>query len=150
MSIQGPQDERRLEERLKAAFAGLDTRPDFDTRFKARLASVSQLDAAALAGRARRSEQERYRAALERASWRREVRSLTRHLTLDTLGAAALIAVAILAVWTELGPLIGQQLGPQFTDGLRQNAAIVWPSVVGMMLGLSPLLARWLRTPGPA
>ena len=84
-----------LDKQLRALFGGLDTRPDFDARLMARLRAESQTDATERVMQARQRERARYRRAVsELRSWRR---SALRLLTLDTLGIALLLAVAVVA-----------------------------------------------------
>ncbi len=131
---------KSLDERLSAAFAGIDASPDFDVRLMARIATESQTDAILQASRARRLEQERYSVARrELLSWGHKLRSLLRLATLDVLGTAALVVIAALAAWSELAPLLGREIGPQLMGELRQNAMIMLPSVLGILIGLIPL-----------
>jgi hypothetical protein len=86
-----------LDKQLQALFGGLDTAADFDTRLMARLQAESQTDAT---DRARQQERVRYRIALlELQGWRR---SMLRLLTLDTLGIALLLGVAVVTAWPHL------------------------------------------------
>jgi hypothetical protein len=106
-----------LDKQLQALFGGLDTAADFDTRLMARLQAESQTDAT---DRARQQERVRYRKALlELQGWRR---SMLRLLTLDTLGIALLLGVAVVTAWPHLsrdvmdisrryGPYIATLLG---------------------------------------
>src|ERR1700761_7621124 len=109
MSPDRPTDS--LDVRLQAAFAGLDTRPDFEERLRARLARESEIDAGERARQALHLEQQRHRAVLERASWRRKLRWISGFLTLDSLGAAVLIAIAAATLWSQLNPYLMQRLG---------------------------------------
>jgi hypothetical protein len=93
-----------LDKHLQALFGGLDTSTDFDARLMARLRAESQRDTSARAARARQQERARYRRAVrELQSWRR---SMLRLLTLDTLGIAILLVVAVVAA----GPHLGQDV----------------------------------------
>jgi hypothetical protein len=108
-----------LDRHLQALFRGLDTGPDFDARLMARLRAESQTDAT---GRVARAQQERARyrrAVLELRSSRR---SMLRLLTLDTLGIALLLVVAVVTagprlsrdvmdIWSQYGPYIAMLLG---------------------------------------
>ena len=142
MNMQSPRDASKLDERLSAAFAGLDTGPDFDARLLARIATESQMDTAPQALRALRLEQARYCAARrDLLSWKHELRAILRLMTLDTLGAGVLAVVAAFAIWSQIGPLVGRQLGPELVEELRQNAQIVLPSMLGLIIGLVPLIA---------
>jgi len=90
----------KLDRRLQALFGGLDTRADFDARLIARLRVESQADTAEQAIRARQQERERYQnALLELQSWRRSMLGM---LTLDTLGIAFLLVVAVVTAWPHL------------------------------------------------
>ena len=121
----------QLDKRLEALFGGLDTAPDFDARLMARVRAESHTDAAELAIRARQQERLRYRKAqLELKSWRR---SMLRLLTLDTLGIAVLLVVAIVTAWPHLNrdvPDISRQYGPYIATLLGVLIAAVPP--VGM------------------
>ena len=92
-----------LDKHLEALYGGLDTRPDFDVRLMARLRVESQREATE---RARRVQQERARyrrAVLELQSWRQRTLRL---LTLDTLGVALLLLVALITAWPHLSPAV--------------------------------------------
>jgi negative regulator of sigma E activity len=89
-----------LDKHLQALFGGLDTRTDFDARLMARLRAESHRDTTARAARARQQERARYgRAVRELQSWRR---SMLRLLTLDTLGIAILLVVAVVTAGPHL------------------------------------------------
>ena len=89
-----------LDKHLQALFGGLDAGADFDARLMARLRAESQTDATERAVRARQHERARYRrAVLELQSGRR---SMLRLLTLDTVGIALLLAVAVVTAWPQL------------------------------------------------
>src|SRR5262252_10956123 len=82
-----------LDKHLQALFGSLDTRADFDARLMARLRVESQSAATERAMRTREQERARYRRAVsELQGWRR---SMLRMLTLDALGIALLLAVAV-------------------------------------------------------
>jgi hypothetical protein len=129
----------QLDKHLEALFGGLDTAADFDTRLMARLRAESQTDAAERTIRARQQERLRYRKAqLELKSWRR---SMLRLLTLDTLGIAFLLVVAIGTAWPHLT-----------RDGLhisRQYVPYI-ATLLGVLVAAVPLVAMWVeRTRGP-
>src|SRR3989442_13693421 len=101
-----------LDKHLRALFGGLDTGADFDARLMARLRAESQIDATERAMRARQQERARYRRALlELQSWRR---SMLRLLTLDTLGIALVMVVAVGPAWPHVRPGV---LGISSQDG---------------------------------
>jgi uncharacterized membrane protein len=83
-----------LDKNLRALFGALDTRADFDVRLMARLQAESQADTLARARRARQQERARYQSA----------RSMLRLVTLDTVGIALLLVVAVVAVWPRVRP----------------------------------------------
>jgi hypothetical protein len=117
--------ESRLDKHLEALFGGLDTAADFDARLMARLRAESQTDAGERAIRARQQERERYRKALlALQSWRR---SLLRLLTLDTLGIAFLLVVAVVTAWPRLNDVldISRQYGPYLATLLGVLIAVV-------------------------
>lgn len=137
-------ESRSLEERLARVFAGLEVSPDFDARLAARIARESERDFAERVSQARRLEQERYRAARLHRGWRLEARALLQLITLETVGAAALVALAAMALVAPFSAWADLQM-PELAEMLRQNATIIWPSMVGIALGLSPVLAQRLR-----
>jgi len=105
----------------------------------ARLRAESQTDAAERAIRARQRERARYRKALlELHSWRR---SMLRLLTLDTLGIAVLLVVAVVMAWPHLNGDaldISRQYGPYIA------------TLFGVLVAVVPLVASWVeRTRGP-
>jgi hypothetical protein len=117
--------ESRLDKHLEALFGGLDTAADFDARLMARLRAESQTDAGERAIRARQQERERYRKALlALQSWRR---SVLRLLTLDTLGIAFLLVVAVVTAWPRLNDVldISRQYGPYLATLLGVLIAVV-------------------------
>jgi hypothetical protein len=130
--------ESQLDKHLEALFGGLDTAADFDARLMARLRAESQTDAAERAIRARQQERERYRKALlALQSWRR---SVLRLLTLDTLGIAFLLAVAVVTAWPRLNDVldISRQYGPYLA------------TLLGVLIAAVPLVGMWAeRTRGP-
>jgi len=146
MSTRMPPDFRLLDERLTGAFAGLDVSPGFDARLTARVARESERDFAERLGRARRLEQERYRSARLHRGWRLEFQALLRVFTLETVGAAVLVALAATALSSPFTAWADGQM-PEVTDVLRQNATLIWPSLLGIVLGLCPLVLRRLRRP---
>jgi len=120
-----------LDKHLQALFRALDTAPDFDARLMARLRAESQTDAAERAIRARQQERERYRnALLELQSWRR---SVLRLLTLDTLGIAFLLVVAVVTAWPRLNGVldISRQYGPYLA------------TLLGVLITAVPLVGMW-------
>ena len=117
--------ESQLDKHLEALFGGLDTAADFDARLMARLRAESQTDAGERAIRARQQERERYRTALlALQSWRR---SVLRLLTLDTLGIAFLLVVAVVTAWPRLNDVldISRQYGPYLATLLGVLIAVV-------------------------
>jgi len=121
-----------LDKHLQALFGGLDTGADFDARLMARLRAESQTDAIERVKRARQQERARYRrAVLELQSWRR---STLRLLTLDTLGIALLLVVALVAAWPHFGRdivEISRHYGPYIVTSL------------GILIAAVPLLGVW-------
>ena len=130
--------ESQLDKHLEALFGGLDTAADFDARLMARLRAESQTDAGERAIRARQQERERYRTALlALQSWRR---SVLRLLTLDTLGIAFLLVVAVVTAWPRLNDVldISRQYGPYLA------------TLLGVLIAAVPLVGMWAeRTRGP-
>ena len=120
-----------LEARLSAAFATLDTRPDFDSRLMARLRAESRLDVQR-ASEALAREQERY------LTERLAVRSLGHRLaglgsviSLESVGITALVVMLVAATV----PVAQLQLyAPAIITG------------IGVLAGLSPFLGRALRS----
>jgi hypothetical protein len=115
-----------LDKHLRALFGGLDTGADFDARLMARLRAESQTEATERALRARQQERVRHRKALsELQSWRR---SMLRLLTLDTLGIALLLVVAVVTAWPHLSRDvmgISRQYGPYIATLLAVLIAVV-------------------------
>jgi hypothetical protein len=108
-----------LAKHLQALFGGLDTGADFDARLMARLRAESQTDATERAARTRQERARYRRAVLELQSSRR---SMLRLLTLDTLGIALLLVVAVVTagprlsrdvmdISSQYGPYIAMLLG---------------------------------------
>ena len=127
MSIPGSE----LDEHLHALFDGLDTRTDFDARLMSRLLAESQTDATQRR-RALQQERARYRrAVLELRSGRR---SMLRLLTLDTLGIALLLAVAVITAWPHFNRDI--------LDITRQYGSYIVTSI-GILIAVVPLLGMW-------
>jgi hypothetical protein len=121
-----------LDRHLRALFGGLDTRADFDARLMARLRAESQTDATARALRARQQERARYRrAVLELQSGRR---LLLRLLTLDTLGIALLLVVAVVTAWPHLSRNV-MDISQQYSPYIAISLSIV--------IGAVPLLGMW-------
>ncbi|MGN6453295.1 MAG: hypothetical protein ACTHL7_09540 [Steroidobacteraceae bacterium] len=101
-----------LDEHLMALYGGLDTRPDFDVRLMARLRVESQREATQRAMRAQQERARYRRAVLELQSWRQRTLRL---LTLDTVGVALLLLVALVTAGPHLGPAVmgtARQYGP--------------------------------------
>jgi hypothetical protein len=120
-----------LDKHLQGLFGALDTAPGFDARLMARLRAESQADAAERTIRARQQERERYRnALLELQSWRR---SVLRLLTLDTLGIAFLLVVAVVTAWPRLNGVvdISRQYGPYLA------------TLLGVLIAAVPLVGMW-------
>ena len=121
-----------LDKRLRALFGGLDTGADFDARLMARLRAESQMDPTERAMRARQQERARYRRALfELQNWRR---SMLRLLTLDALGIALLLVVAVVTAWPHLRRDvmdISRQYGPYIV------------MLLSVLIAAVPLLGMW-------
>ncbi len=128
----------QVDKHLEALFGGLDTAADFDTRLMARLRVESQTDAAERAIRAQQERLRYRRAQLELQSWRR---SMLRLLTLDTLGIAVLLAVAIVTAWPHLDRDV--------LDSSRQYGPYI-ATLLGVVVATVPLVGTWVeRTRGP-
>ena len=124
--------DNELDKHLQALFAGLDTRADFEARLMARLRAESHAGATERAMRARQQEQARYRSAvLELQSWRR---SMLRLLTLDTLGIALLLVVAVATVWP--------RFGPDVMDILRHYGPYI-VTLLAVLIAAVPLIGMW-------
>ena len=121
-----------LDKQLQALFGRLDTGADFDARLMARLRAEARADAAGWAMRARQQERARYRSAvLELQSWRR---SMLRLLTLDTLGIALLLVVAVATAWPHVSRNVmdfSHQYGPYIAV------------VLSILIAAVPLLGMW-------
>jgi len=128
----------QVDKHLEALFGGLDTAADFDTRLMARLRVESQTDAAERAIRAQQERLRYRRAQLELQSWRR---SMLRLLTLDTLGIAVLLAVAIVTAW------------PHLDRDVLDSSRLYGPyiaTLLGVVVATVPLVGTWVeRTRGP-
>jgi len=120
-----------LDEHLHALFGGLDTAADFDARLMARLLAESQTEATERR-QALQHERARYqRAVLELRSGRR---STLRLLTLDTLGIAILLVVAVITAWPHFSrDIVGisRHYGPYIVTSL------------GILIAAVPLLGMW-------
>ena len=124
--------DKELDRHLLALFGGLDTGPGFDARLMARLRAESQTDATERAMRARQQERARYRrAVLELQSWRR---AMLRLLTLDTLGIALLLVVAVGAA--------GPHLSRDVLDTSRHYSPYI-VMLLGILIAAVPLLGMW-------
>ena len=120
MSIPDPE----LDRNLRALFGGLDTRADFDVRLMARLRAESQAEALTRTRRARQQEHARYQNA----------RSMLRQLTLDSLGIALLLVVAMVAIWP--------RVKPEALDLVREHAPHL-AILLSLLIGAVPLLGMW-------
>jgi hypothetical protein len=130
--MSGP--DSKLDEHLKALFARLDTRSDFDTRLMARLRAEAQTDASERAMRARQQEQARYRRAVgEVQSWSRW---MLRLLTLDSLGIALLLVVAAVTA--------GPHISPDVLSVLRQDAPYI-VMLLGVLIAAVPVMGMWVE-----
>ncbi len=85
-----------LDGRLRSLYAGLDTSPGFDARVLARVRLEEDGQTAARAARARAEESRRYELTKRRQSWPGWI---SRLVTLDGVGAAALAGFLGHAVW---------------------------------------------------
>jgi len=121
-----------LDEHLHALFGGLDTGADFDARLMARLLTESQTDATERRRALLQQERARYQQAvseLRSGRW-----SMLRLLTLDTLGIALLLVVALVAAWPHFGRdivEISRHYGPYIVTSL------------GILIAAVPLLGVW-------
>jgi hypothetical protein len=128
-------DLNTLNQRLSAAFGGLDTRADFNARLQARLHAESQKDATDLANRARRTEQERYVAARrELLSLRYWKKSFSRLVTRERFGLGPLELAGAAAL------IIGVLTSVISRDELRQYAPTAI-TILGILLALSPVIS---------
>jgi hypothetical protein len=122
--------ESELDKHLRALFGRLDAGADFDARLMARLRAETHTDAAGRAMRARHQERARYRSAvLELQGWRR---SMLRLLTLDTLGIALLLVLAVVAAWSHVSR--------DFMDIAHQYGPYI-AVVLSVLIAAVPLLA---------
>lgn len=116
-----------VDQRLSAVFSGLDARPGFNERLLDRL----QVEIAAEAQRAdeaRRQEQLRHRIARQQLHpWKQ---ALGRWVTLETVGMAALAAIAVTTAWS--------------TDQIREATPLILTGV-GLLLACAPVIAPVLR-----
>ena len=120
-----------LDKHLQALFGGLDTSADFDARLMARLRAESQRDASERAMRAQQ-ERARYRSAL--LELQRGRRSVLRLLTLDTLGIALLLVVAVVTAW------------PHFSSNAMEISRHYGPyilTLLAVLIAAVPLLGMW-------
>ena len=120
-----------LDRHLRALFRGLDTRADFDARLMARLRAESQTDASERAARARQERARYRRAVVELQSSRR---SMLRLLTLDTLGIALLLVVAVVTA----GPRLGQDV----MDVSSQYGPYI-AMLLAILIAAVPLAGMW-------
>ena len=125
---------------LRALFGGLDTKPDFDARLMARLRVETQTEATGRVAIARERERARYRR--EVLGLRTSRRLMLRLLTLDILGIAALLVIAIGAAWRLFG---GDVIGISREYGTHMLMAF------SILIASVPLLIMWAEhTPRPA
>jgi hypothetical protein len=120
-----------LDKQLQALFGGLDTGADFDVRLMARLRAESHMEAAARTLRARQERARYQRAVSELQSWRRSMLSL---LTLDTLGIALVLLVALVTAWPHFSRNvmdISRQYGPYIA------------MLLAILIAAVPLLGMW-------
>jgi hypothetical protein len=120
-----------LDKRLQDLFGGLDTRADSDARLMARVRTEPHTDAAERAIRAQRERARYRRTLLELQSWRR---SMLRLLTLDTLGIACLLVVAVVLAWPHLSRDVmdlSRQYGPYIA------------TLLGILIAAVPLVGMW-------
>jgi len=120
-----------LDRQLRALFGDLDTAADFDARLMARLRAESHTDATERALRARQERARYGRAVLE---LQRRRRSTLRQLTLDTLGIALLLVVAVVTAWPHLSRNV--------TDIWRQYGLYV-VMLLSILIAAVPLLGMW-------
>jgi hypothetical protein len=125
-----------LDRHLQALFRGLDTGADFDARLMARLRAESQTDATERAARARHERARHRRAVLELQSSRR---SMLRLLTLDTLGIALLLVVAVVTA--------GPRLSRHVMDISSQYGPYI-AMLFGILIAAVPLAGMWAERTG--
>ncbi|HEY1873963.1 MAG TPA: hypothetical protein VGG67_06125 [Steroidobacteraceae bacterium] len=120
-----------LDRQLRALFGDLDTAADFDARLMARLRAEPHTDATERAMRARQERARYGRAVLELQS---RGRSTLRQLTLDTLGIALLLVVAVITAWP--------QLSRNVMDIWRQYGLYI-VMLLSILIAAVPLLGMW-------
>jgi len=125
-----------LDRHLQALFRGLDTRADFDARLMARLRAESQTDATERTARAGHERARYRRAVLELQSSRR---SMLRLLTLDTLGIALLLVVAVVTA--------GPRLSRDVMDISSQYGPYI-AMLLGILIAAVPLAGMWAEQTG--
>lgn len=130
-----------LDRRLRRAFRGIDTRPDFDARLMARLEAEAVFHPRPDVVRAKSTVDAEYRSA--RGQLRRWVKTLLGMLVLDSVAAAAALIATTLAL-LELGPRIVAAL-PTDAAMSRSSELLAGPGLVfGVLLALAPFLATRL------
>jgi hypothetical protein len=120
-----------LDKHLEALYGGLDTRPDFELRLMARLRVESQREATQRTMRVQQERARYRRAVLELQSWRQRTLRL---LTLDTVGVALLLLVALATVWPHLSPAV--------LDTARQYGPYV-ALLLAILIAAVPLWGMW-------
>jgi hypothetical protein len=120
-----------LDKHLEALYSGLDTRPDFEVRLMARLRVESQREATQRAMRVQQERARYRRAVLELQSWRQRTLRL---LTLDTLGVALLLLVALITA--------GPHLNPAAMDTARQYGPYI-ALLLAILIAAVPLRGMW-------
>jgi hypothetical protein len=120
-----------LDKHLRALYVGLDTRPDFEVRLMARLRVESQREATERAARVQQERARYRRSVLELQSWRQRTLRL---LTLDALGIALLLLVAIITAWPRLSPAV--------MDMARQYSPYV-ALLLAILIAAVPLWGMW-------
>jgi hypothetical protein len=126
-----------LDKHLRALFGGLDTSAGFDARLMARLRAESQTDAIDAARRARQQEHARYRRAVLELQHSR--RSMLRLLTLDTLGIALLLVVAVVTA--------GPRLSRDVMDISHQYGPYI-AMLLGILIAAVLLAGMWAEQTG--
>lgn len=120
-------DPNTLDQRLRTAFSGLDTRPGFNARLMDRLERVVREDARQAAQLARREEERRYRAAMRQHQgwepWRATLDRISRWVTLERVGIAAL-AIGWVATWSPSQLSYLRDLTPEIVTALGLLAAV--------------------------
>ena len=120
-------DPNALDERLAAVFSRIDTRPEFESRFLARLHLEATQESQERAREALELEQRRHGVAKqELLSWRRWTRPISRVVTLETIGIGVLAASVITSVWS--------------ADQIRQFAPVLI-TAVGALLAVVPVIS---------